>query len=100
MDQFLMGAIAMASVVAGLFFLRYWRDTRDRLFAMFAASFFLLGSTRVALAMTVSGSETHTTLYWLRFVAFALILVAIIDKNRPLKTTAAEPRTLTGAENG
>ena len=47
-----MGAIAMASVVAALFFLRFWRDTGDRLFLIFAAAFFLLAATRVGLAMS------------------------------------------------
>mgnify|MGYP006159526407 CR=1 FL=1 len=30
----------MASLVAALFFLKFWRRSRDRLFAMFAAAFF------------------------------------------------------------
>jgi hypothetical protein len=83
LDQFVMGALTMASWVAGLFFLRFWRNTHDRLFLSFAAAFFLLGLTRVGLAMTDSTTERHTYLYLVRFVAFALILIAIIDKNRP-----------------
>ena len=85
MDQFIMGAIAMASWVAGLFFLRFWRTTGDRLFAIFAISFWLLGLTRLALALMIEPSENRHYLYILRFVAFVLILVAIIDKNRPSK---------------
>ena len=85
LEKFLMGAIAMGSWVAALFFLRFWRDTRDRLFAIFSAAFLLLGTTRIGLALTNSGSEPHTSWYWVRLVAFALILVAIIDKNRPAK---------------
>jgi hypothetical protein len=90
MDQFMMGAIATASFVAGLFFLRYWRDTGDRLFVIFGTAFWILGATRIALATTVSGSENYTYLYWLRLVAFSLILLAIIDKNRPWKWGAAK----------
>jgi hypothetical protein len=82
-EHFLMGAIAMASFVAGLFFLRFWRDTRDRLFVIFAMAFWLLGLTRLLLAWTAAESETHNYLYWLRFAAFALILFAVVDKNRP-----------------
>lgn len=92
----MMGAIAMASFVGGLFFLRYWRDTGDRLFVIFGTAFWILGGTRIALAMTVSGSEDHTYLYWLRFLAFALILVAIIDKNRPRRLRSLE----TGSSQG
>jgi hypothetical protein len=72
----------MASGVAGLFFLRFWRDTGDRLFAMFAAAFFLLGVTRLGLAFSQDYSEGHTYWYWMRLAAFLLILVAIADKNR------------------
>lgn len=82
MEEILMGATAMASAVAGLFFLRFWRDTRDRLFAIFAAAFFLLGFTRIGLAFSPSQPEGNTHWYWVRLVAFLLILVAIIDKNR------------------
>jgi hypothetical protein len=84
MEQFIMGAIAMASAVVALFFLRFWRDTGDRLFAMFALAFLLLGITRLGLAVSSAASYTegHTHWYWVRFVAFLLILVAIADKNR------------------
>ena len=85
----MMGAIAMAFWVAGLFFLRFWWDTRDRLFAIFALSFWLMGATRVALAFARHTDEEHSYLYWLRLVAFVLILVAIADKNRPQKEVAA-----------
>lgn len=85
MDQFLIGAIAMAAWVAGVFFLRFWRDTGDRLFFIFAIAFWLLGLTRLALiwmSPRIPG-EQDTSLYWVRFAAFLLILLAIVDKNRP-----------------
>ena len=47
-----MGAIAMASAVVALFFVRFWRETGDRLFAIFALAFLLLGITRFGLAMS------------------------------------------------
>ena len=82
-----MGAIAMASWVAGLFFLRFWRDTHDRLFFIFAIAFWLLGLTRLALVVLhgekLLHSEEHSYVYWVRLIAFVLILLAIIDKNRP-----------------
>jgi hypothetical protein len=82
MEEFLMGAIAMASVVAGLFFVRFWRDTGDRLFLIFAAAFWLLAATRVGLALSRVHEEGQTHWYWVRLVAFLLILFAIVDKNR------------------
>jgi hypothetical protein len=81
MELFLLGAIAMAFFIAGLFFLRFWRDTGDRLFGIFAASFFLLGITRCGLALT-NQQEWHTIWYWVRLASFVLILIAIVDKNR------------------
>jgi hypothetical protein len=82
MEDLIMGAIAMASAIAALFFLRFWRDTGDRLFAMFALAFLLLGFTRLGLALSPEELEGHTHWYWARLVAFLLILVAIVDKNR------------------
>lgn len=82
MEHFLMGAIAMASAVAALFFLRFWRETGDRLFLIFAGAFALLGLTRIGLAMADDPSEIDTSWYWVRLVAFVLILIAIVDKNR------------------
>jgi hypothetical protein len=76
------GAILMGYLVAGLFFLRFWRDTRDRLFLIFAVAFVILGAQRLALILTREMLETQTGLYVVRLFAFLLILVAIIDKNR------------------
>ena len=77
-----MGAIALASWVAGLFFLRFWRETGDRLFAVFAVAFWLLGTTRIGLAFLPAQTEGQTHWYWVRLAAFVLILLAILDKNR------------------
>ena len=82
MEYFIMGAIAMASLIVALFFLRFWRDTRDRLFALFAGAFFLLGVTRLGLAASADSSEGNTSWYWVRLAAFLIILFAIADKNR------------------
>ena len=76
------GALAAGYAVAGLFFAKFWSRTRDRLFAMFALAFGLLAVQRIAIILTDSWIEDTTWLYVLRLVAFLLILVAIIDKNR------------------
>ena len=88
-NAFLMGVIAAGCWVAAVFFLRFWRETRDRLFAMFAAAFALLGLTRVALVFV--HAENNEYVYWARLAAFVLILVAIVDKNRP--RTAETPES-------
>ncbi|HEU4473927.1 MAG TPA: DUF5985 family protein [Gemmatimonadales bacterium] len=76
------GAIVMGYAVAGLFFLRFWRETRDRLFLIFSGAFWILGIQRLVLAFTRDMIEDHTALYLVRLFAFLLILAAIVDKNR------------------
>ena len=83
MDLITTGMIAAGYAVAGLFFLRFWRDSGDRLFALFALAFFILAVNRVGVALLTASWEHGDKLYWVRFAAFALILLAIIDKNRP-----------------
>jgi hypothetical protein len=88
MQNCIMGAMAMACAVIGLFFLRFWRETGDRLFAIFAAAFWLFGVTRAALACLPDSSEHELAIYIVRLAAFALILIAVIDKNRPARDAA------------
>ena len=82
MVQIMEGAIVMGFAAAGLFFLRFWRETRDRLFLIFSLAFWILGIQRLALALSPSTGEDRTWLYLLRLLGFVLILAAIVDKNR------------------
>jgi hypothetical protein len=75
------GGVATASALVAVFFLRYWRDTADRLFLIFAIAFLIHAVNRVLLVY-VQEDEMRTYLYWVRFAAYACILGAIIDKNR------------------
>lgn len=81
MREFIIGAIAMGFVVAGIFFLRFWRQTRDRLFGLFALAFFVLSANRLGLAFAAESDDRGDYLYWVRLAAFSIILMAIIDKN-------------------
>jgi amino acid transporter len=76
------GAMVMGYAVVALFFLRFWRETSDRLFLIFAGAFGVLGLQRLALALSPGMAEDHTGLYLVRLFAFLLILGAIVDKNR------------------
>jgi hypothetical protein len=87
-DTFLRGFIAMGHLVAGLFFLRFFTRTRDRLFLKFCIAFWLLGILRAAMLFVVDPMEQHY-LYWLRLAAYLLILVAIVDKNLPRRGVPA-----------
>ncbi|HZS48439.1 MAG TPA: DUF5985 family protein [Blastocatellia bacterium] len=81
MNQFLQGATFFACLVAALFFLKFWRESGDRLFVFFMVAFVVLGFNWLGLAAT-KGDEVRTWLYVLRLAGFGLILIAIIDKNR------------------
>ncbi len=82
MNDFLSGGIMVASFVVGLFFLRFWRRSRDRLFLMFAIAFWVMGANRIPLRFVTADDEFHLSLYIVRLLAFMLILAAIIDKNQ------------------
>lgn len=81
MYNFLTGALAFCSLAASLFFLRFWKQSRDRLFVYFALAFLLLAVNRALLINVTESSESHTLLYLIRLVAFAIILAGILDKN-------------------
>ena len=78
----LSGGLTMLYAVIALFFLKFRSRTGDRLFALFAAAFFILAAQRLMLTVARDWSEGAVWLYGLRLVAFLLIIVAIVDKNR------------------
>lgn len=80
--DFLSGAVALGFFVCGLFFLRFWRRTRDQLFLAFALAFGLLGLGQTILALASIPTEERGSLYLLRLAAFAVIMIAILRKNR------------------
>jgi hypothetical protein len=80
--EFLWGALAMASWVVGLFFLHFWRTTRDRLFLFLALAFWTLSSSWIGLAASHPSAENIHYQYLIRLVAFGLIIAGIVDKNR------------------
>ena len=81
MSEFLQGATAMGTFAIALFFLKFWRDTSDRLFAAFSAAFAVFGVNRVLLIVLDEDSEARTWVYLLRALMFVLIIAAIVDKN-------------------
>ena len=81
-NDVVVGAVAMASLVAALFFLRFWRTTHDRFFLLFSLAFAIDAATRFALSISGVTSEYEPLFYGSRLITFGLIIVAIIDKNR------------------
>jgi hypothetical protein len=82
MSQMLLGAIGMASVMAGMFFARSWRTTHDPFYLLFAASFWLQGAERFLIGSYGTWAEGEPRVYMLRLAAYMLIVVAIAGKNR------------------
>lgn len=81
MVDFLSGAAALAYLVAGGYFLRFWRKTRESLFLSFAFAFWLLCLNQTIVAVLGVEDERTGYSYILRIVGFVFILHAIIRKN-------------------
>ena len=81
MIEFLSGAVTMGFVIAAVFFLRFWRRTRDRFFVAFSIAFFLLALNQALAQWLGAADERVMYTYLLRVLGFVIILAAIIDKN-------------------
>lgn len=78
---FMSGALTVGYLVGGLFFLKFWRRTRDGLFAAFAAAFVLMAANQAAPVLFGIPDEALGGVYLLRLAAFLLIIGAILRKN-------------------
>jgi len=78
----LTGAVATLSLVAALFFLRFWTRTHDRFFLLFALAFAIDGAARLTVAAVHLPDEFEPFSYVPRLVTFALIIAAVVLKNR------------------
>ena len=68
--------------MAGMIFLRYYRHTRDRFFVFLAAAFWLETIGRIWSVGQIDADD-DASIYVLRAISYALILMAILDKNLP-----------------
>ena len=80
--DYLAGMLSGGFFIAALFFLRFWRQTGDGLFASFASAFALLGFAQSLLTLGGLPAEERSWIYLIRLSAFLLILTAIYSKNR------------------
>ena len=82
MEAFLLGMISMGCAIAALLFLKFWTSSQDRLFLFFAAAFAIEAVNRGVYALIGRDSTEYQVGYVLaRLLSFALILVAIVQKN-------------------
>jgi hypothetical protein len=76
------GAVLLGYATIALFFLKFWRQTRLRLFAWFALAFMVLTSERLMLLSAPAEWVHRPLFYCTRLVAFLIIAGAIWDRNR------------------
>ena len=79
---FLIGVIVTASLTASLYFLKFWKQTRDTLFLGFSAAFAIEGVNRIAFLLVDHPNEGNPAIYTVRLFSYLLILAAIVNKNR------------------
>jgi hypothetical protein len=79
---FLLGMLCLGCALIGLYFLRYWRNSRDPLFAWFSVAFVAMALNWLGVALMDPESEIRHTVYLLRLAAFVLIIAGIVNKNR------------------
>lgn len=82
MNDFVTGAIFVLCGVAALHFWNFHRQTRERLFGLFALAFATLGVSFLLLAAGDGRSEFRPQVFLMRLAAFLLIIAAIVEKNR------------------
>jgi hypothetical protein len=81
-EGFLLGVIVTASLAASAFFLKFWRQTHDKLFLGFSAAFAIEGMNRLAFLFLDQPNEGNPLIYTVRLFSYLLILAAFVNKNR------------------
>ncbi|MCC6808052.1 MAG: hypothetical protein IT381_11560 [Deltaproteobacteria bacterium] len=79
------GASGLAAIAIALYFFRFGRESRDRLFHIFGWAFCALGANWWLVGVLSPQTEAKAWLYVIRLFAFVLIIVAVVDKNRSSK---------------
>jgi len=81
LDYFHLGFIAACSLVAGLFFLRFYRSTRDPLFLAFLIFFVVQGCTNAAILELPHPNIGTPMIFLIRLLSVLVVLAAILWKN-------------------
>lgn len=81
LDNFLLGFIAACSLIAGLFFLRFYRSTRDPLFLAFLIFFVVQGCTNAAILELSQPNVGTPMIFLIRLLSVLVVLAAILWKN-------------------
>ena len=81
LDYFLLGFIAACSLLAGLYFLRFYRSTRDPLFLAFLVFFVVQGCTNAAILELSRPNLGTPMIFLIRLLSVLVVLAAILWKN-------------------
>jgi hypothetical protein len=81
-DGFLLGIIVAGSLVAAAYFFKFWRQSRDPLFAFFGAAFLIEGCNRTTFLFVAEPEGGDPIIYSVRLLSYLLILAGIAYKNR------------------
>jgi uncharacterized membrane protein HdeD (DUF308 family) len=81
LDMFLLGFIAGTAFAACLFFLRFWKDTRDSLFLAFAGFFGLMAVSETLLLNLPQPNQGNPWLFLVRLASILIVIAAILRKN-------------------
>lgn len=87
----LYGFIVAEQLLLTVIFYRFWRASREKLFAFFTAGFLVMAVHRVLLAFSVAGGgvlEQQTPVFLVRLLSYLLILTGVIVKNLRRKPRA------------
>lgn len=85
LEMFFLGVLAAMFVVAGIFFLRFWRESRDPFFLAFAVSFLIRGLNRFPRPVMAQPNVGSPWNYVIDLCASLLIVAAIVRKNMARK---------------
>lgn len=81
LDSFLLGFVSASCLVAALFFLRFWRSTRDTLFMAFTIFFAIEGANDAYVLTLPHPNQGSLAVTLVRLLAVLGILAAILWKN-------------------
>lgn len=83
---FLSGITFITFAASGVFFLKFYKTSRDPFYLYFCLACWLLAIERVAILVFIgpakTSGESSPWVYLIRLIAFLMIMIAIINKNR------------------
>lgn len=86
MTPLLSGATVMACAIVGLYFLRFWKSSRDPFFMYFAVAFWIQGAQWLHAGLSPAPDDYSPLYYLARLLAYGLIVYAIVRKNYPRRS--------------